>query len=409
MPATLRATLLPALVVALAATLLPAGTATAQAPRTVTDDEPSLRPGGRTVTYEYCVRTRGVPEGARTGFADTARQILAATGGWSLGGTVRFRQRDGCDGTDLTLWLASPAAVAGFAAVCDPRWSCRTGRDVVINRRRWRDATPSWHRSEGSLRDYRRMVIYHEVGHRLGFGHAGCPAAGAPAPVMMQQSIDLAGCRHNPQPTPAERRRLAERLGVRILPPLSSGDAVRVAGSPTVHLVARDRLRPVPNLATLRERHPSGFVRVVARRDVADMPRGRPVPDVTAPDTADGMLVSAPSSPTIHLMRSALRRPVASADAFRGHGFFWGDVRTVADLSRIPQGLPLPAPDAPVTAEGTLLQADGPAVWAVEDGRRRLVPSRCSFGDHGLRWRDVRDVSAGRLRDIPAGEPLARC
>jgi hypothetical protein len=96
---------------------------------------------------------------------------------------------------------------------------------VLINDERWRRATPTY---RGLLELYRQMVVNHEVGHALGFGHAGCRRRGGLAPVMQQQSKSLSGCRRNPWPLPDERRALARRLGVSIGPlPAEAGSGER--------------------------------------------------------------------------------------------------------------------------------------------------------------------------------------
>ena len=88
--------------------------------------------------------------------------------------------------------------------MCSVQWSCRAGRYVVINQMRWKYASPSWNGAGKSLRDYRHLVVNHETGHWLGHGHLGCPGPGRLAPVMMQQSKGLDGCRHNPWPLASE-------------------------------------------------------------------------------------------------------------------------------------------------------------------------------------------------------------
>lgn len=97
--------------------------------------------------------------------------------------------------------LATPATAD---ALCAPlqtggRLSCRNGANVVLNAWRWVNGT----RGYTNLLDYRRYVVNHEVGHALGNAHQPCPAPGAVAPVMLQQSLGLDGCLPNPWPDPS--------------------------------------------------------------------------------------------------------------------------------------------------------------------------------------------------------------
>lgn len=155
----------------------------------------------RTVTYH--VETRGrITTSVRT-FARQAQQTYSDPRGWRAKGVRFVRVKRG---GSFTLVLAEASRVPGFSSVCSSEWSCRVGRFVIINQTRWKRASPAWNRAKGSLRDYRHMVVNHETGHWLGRGHAGCPGPGRPAPVMMQQSKGLGGCRFNPWPTPAELR-----------------------------------------------------------------------------------------------------------------------------------------------------------------------------------------------------------
>ena len=182
-----------------------------------------------TITYE--VRGKG-NTGSLERFAALAAQTLDDPRGWGLGGSIRFVRV--AAGGSFTLWLSAPQYVPTFASGCSSTYSCRVGRNVIINEARFDGATTAWTAVGGQLRDYQHMVVNHETGHWLGFGHATCPAAGQPAPVMQQQSKGLLGCRPNPWPTAAERGTLARWRGVPIIvpqpgpPPAAGGAVVRV-------------------------------------------------------------------------------------------------------------------------------------------------------------------------------------
>ena len=168
----------------------------------------------RVITYS--VATRGSFPTDVGAFAAEADAVLDAPEGWGLGGAVRYDRV--ASGGEFTLWLAEASTVPSFSSGCSSTYSCRVGRDVIINEARWRTATSAWTGGGGSLGEYRRYVVTHEVGHWIGFGHAGCGGAGQASPVMAQQSITLGGCRFSAVPTPGERDQAARMLGVRLGP-----------------------------------------------------------------------------------------------------------------------------------------------------------------------------------------------
>jgi hypothetical protein len=149
-------------------------------------------------------------------FARVVDATLNDPRGWSLGGTVRFTRGPAAS---FQVTIAAPSVVGSFAG-CSAYYSCRSGHYVLINADRWAHATPAFP-GERLRHVYRQMVVNHEVGHALGFGHAGCSGPGDPAPVMQQQSKGLQGCRASAWPSSRERSTLAGWLGVpaRAVPP----------------------------------------------------------------------------------------------------------------------------------------------------------------------------------------------
>ncbi|MGK5450152.1 DUF3152 domain-containing protein [Streptomyces radiopugnans] len=150
-------------------------------------------------------------------FAEAVHRTLNDERSWSHGGARTFERVSGKPGESggvapvFVITLASPSTTA--------KWCARSGLDttvdnvscdsasterVMINAYRWARGADTF--GPDRIREYREMLINHEVGHRLGKGHVNCPKEGALAPVMMQQTKYLtvggATCRPNAWPFP---------------------------------------------------------------------------------------------------------------------------------------------------------------------------------------------------------------
>lgn len=134
-------------------------------------------------------------------FARVVHRVLTDKRGWQPIDGVRF-VRVGDDTADVDVVLASPDTTD---RLCEPLgtggWlSCYNGSATVLNARRWFSGADSY---GDDLVNYRRYLVSHEMGHYLGHQHVDCPAPGAPAPVMVQQTKSLFGCAKNPWPAGA--------------------------------------------------------------------------------------------------------------------------------------------------------------------------------------------------------------
>lgn len=193
-------------------------------------------------------------------FADRVNQILGLDTGWARNG-IRFAHVAGK--YDFTVLLANPGSVDRLCRPLRTRgWlSCAIYRGAVINAKRWQEGAQTW---GDDVDGYHHYLINHEVGHVLGLRHLKCPEAGAPAPIMLQQTIFLKGCTANGVATPHDLKSL-----MRVMPRIRR----RFAGYRSLRTARVERSRPRVRRrirrSRVRKRRRSRRTRVLRKRTLA--------------------------------------------------------------------------------------------------------------------------------------------
>ncbi len=158
---------------------------------------------GRVVTFS--IEIEGGLGVDRADVAKTIRDVLLDDRSWQSRDGVRLVGLSRAQVTagrhvDIRITLASPGLTDKLCAPLRTlsQVSCWNHGRSVLNFRRWQLGDDSY---GTDVKTYRVYQINHEVGHGLGHQHADCPGKGKRAPVMVQQTLSLGGCK--PWPWPA--------------------------------------------------------------------------------------------------------------------------------------------------------------------------------------------------------------
>jgi len=160
---------------------------------------PVSRPAAATV-YRYVLRVEGGTHVDAATAAPIVERILNDERGWPTTQNTSFQPVADPASADFTFNIATPPSADALCSPLDTggMWSCRNGDNVVINSDRWNWGAVTY----PDVDSYRTYVTNHEVGHFLGHEHEFCAGADLKAPLMAQQSHDLAGgCVYNAWPT----------------------------------------------------------------------------------------------------------------------------------------------------------------------------------------------------------------
>lgn len=135
-------------------------------------------------------------------FTKEVKAYLADKHGWISRG---YSFREVKANPRCVIHLSSPRTIREVGC-SDPSLSCAEmgGKHLHLNAMRW---TTGAKQSELPLKEYRQYMVSHEMGHILGFDHVTCPAPGAPAPIMMQQTLGIGSCKPNTKLTEKDGRK----------------------------------------------------------------------------------------------------------------------------------------------------------------------------------------------------------
>jgi hypothetical protein len=137
-----------------------------------------------------------------TDFTAKVDESLGDPRSWIASGKYRLQQVPRSSSYEFTVYLVTSNTTRHMCAPLPTNGftSCRQGSHVVLNLDRYMTSVAGYRSAGVPLDTYRTYMINHEIGHALGHDHERCPAKGALAPVMQQQTLGLHGCIANPWP-----------------------------------------------------------------------------------------------------------------------------------------------------------------------------------------------------------------
>ena len=109
----------------------------------------------------------------------------------------------------------------------------------------------------------------------------------------------------------------------------------------------------------------------------------------------------------VYLVENGTKRIIPSAAVFASYSFKWSDILFIsnAEISLIANGTPLTYNVN--YRNGQLVTADGNAVWLVENGTKRIIPSATVFASYSfLKWSNIKYIEPYEISLMPNGAAM---
>lgn len=182
--------------------------------------------------------------------------------------------------------------------------------------------------------------------------------------------------------------------------PAGYPDGTLVKGSgPKIFLIQEGAKHPLGSPGALASRFPKASPVILADDQLARYPDGPQI------GYRDGTVISQPGKP-VWLITGGKRRRFASALVLTRSGYPQAQIRKVSpsEVAMHPEGPPITNP-AEAPFDGTLIKGSGPAVYLVEAGKKRPIPS-LGILESRFTWKDVVMVKQTVLTRFPTGAEI---
>ena len=185
------------------------------------------------------------------------------------------------------------------------------------------------------------------------------------------------------------------------------GSVVKAANSNKVYFIEKGKKRVIPNEATF---FAYGFswpeIHTISAHDLEHYPTIAPLPELPTINIANGTLVKSDQSPAVYLIENGKKRVFFNGYSFEILGFSYRDVKSTTTFV-LDQYADGSVINVPVVASTNLVKAENAsAIYRIEKGLKRPYANEEAFISDGHDWDEVRIVPFAEIRAIPLGSVI---